>query len=189
MMFIDWCLIDTLFVSECWAQLHVRFHLTKLGKNFHWKDDEESPDLGDWAFNPWSWNPLPEEIRWAVKKKKRERPTEEKGGPVLRRQAKQTSVEMQSAALQIHRALAVAETWLHKLLLQGPTLGNLGHLSDPFHHLQPSVEPKLLPAKIYLLFSSTECFNCVSRWVRYLNAHARLGHYWNGRYMSTRCHC
>ena len=71
MMFIDWCLIDTLFVSECWAQLHVRFHLTKLGKNFHWKDDEESPDLGDWAFNPWSWNPLPEEIRWAVKKKEK----------------------------------------------------------------------------------------------------------------------
>ena len=83
MTIIDWCLIDTLFVSECWAQLHVRFHLTKLGKNFHWKDDEESPDLGDWAFNPWSWNPLPEEIRWAVKKKKRERPTEEKVGQDL----------------------------------------------------------------------------------------------------------
>ena len=43
-------------------------------------------------------------------KKKRERPTEEKVGTVLHRQAKQASVETRSAALQIHRALAVAET-------------------------------------------------------------------------------
>ena len=81
MMFIDWCLIDALFVSECWAQLYARFHLTKLGKNFHRKDDGESPDLGEWALKPWSWNPLPEEIRWTMWE--REKPTEEKFGQEL----------------------------------------------------------------------------------------------------------
>jgi len=49
------------------------------------------------------------------------------------------------------------QTSFHKLLLQGPKLcwgGISGSLSRTFRLLQPSVRPKLVPVKIYLLCSS-----------------------------------
>ena len=146
-----------LFVSECWAQLHVRFHLTKLGKNFHRKNNGENPDLGWLGTQPMimklppSWGDKMDNVR------KRKTHWGEAWArtdvAVLWGQTGQASMETRSAALQIHRALAVTasnmhSSWWIKLdctncCYKGPnSTGTLGHLTDPFHHLQPSVEPK-----------------------------------------------
>ena len=61
-----------------------------------------------------------------------------------------------------HAQLLKHQTCYTNCYCKGPnSAGNLGHLTDPFYHLQPSVEPKFLPAKIYLLFRSTECASTV----------------------------
>ena len=98
-------------------------------------DDGENPDLGDWAFNTWSWNyPLPKEIRWAMwwKGGKKKKTTEEKVGQVKPLQGKDLTSPLcgacleecpqphsRIAALQIHHELAMVAS-MHNEGPEGP---------------------------------------------------------------------
>ena len=171
-----------------------------------------NPDLGDWAFNTWSWNyPLPGDKMSMLEKKKK--PTEEKVGQVKPQQGKDLNVTVAwclpggMSSTTLTNCCSANTSWtcrgctMHNEGPEGPHgessatcvqwcgwgscshcgciqhvqltwwigpdctnfcdeapnfagAGSLGHLSSPFRLLQPSVGPKLVPAKIYLLCSS-----------------------------------
>ena len=61
-----------------------------------------------------------------------------------------------------HAQLLKHQTWYTNCYCKGAELGwESGSSHWFFHHLQPSVDPKFLPAKIYPLFRSTECASTV----------------------------
>ena len=196
----DWCLIDALFVLECWTQLHVRFHLTELGEELQPRKlaGGGNPDSDGWAFNPWSCIcPLPEEMIWTMwypmgrrlsgtwrrRFVRPDRPGKcdlvvavsmrHKGPTATRR----VTCNMCSVVRLKACATTVTTSYMHSsrsikpvtqtAIAKGPnSAGNLGHLTDPLHHLQPSVEPQ---------FSST--FSSSQRRVPRLY------------FLSVHCHC
>ena len=157
MMFIDWCLIDTLFVSLFRLLSAV---ICTISSNQAW---EEFPPKGRWREPRFGWLGIQSVIMklppsWGDKMDTvRKRKTHwgevwaRTDVAVLWGQTGQASVDI------VHLPCKpVAQT----AATRGRTRLGLW-ITDPSHHLQPSIEPKFLPAKIYLLFSSTGCFDCV----------------------------